>query len=109
MVAGGSFPLPMSSFSDLVRLFLSLSGPVAQWDAAVRLLLATGVTGAGVLPGPAAPFTCLSVMPTPGVSTPDSAASATASPSRCDRARKSSRPERRHRRSSGRERSRSGG
>ena len=29
-VAGGSVPLPKSSFTDLVRLFFSLSGPVAQ-------------------------------------------------------------------------------
>ena len=46
-VAGGSIPLPMSSFPDLVRLFLSLSGPVAQRDAAVgSLLTGAGVTGA---------------------------------------------------------------
>ena len=110
-VAGGSIPLPTSSFPDLVRLFLSLSGPVTQRDAAVgSLLSAAGVTGAWVLPGPAAPVSsaapvaCSSVMPAPGVST-----SATASPGRCERARGSSRPERRRRRSPGRERSRSGG
>ena len=115
-VAGGSIPLPMSYFPDLVRLFLSLSGPVAQRDAAVgSLLSAAGVIGAGVLPGPAAPVTsaapvaCLSVMPAPGVSTPASAASATASPGRCESARESSHPERCRRRSSVRERSRSGG
>ena len=34
-VAGGSIPLPTSSFPDLVWLFLSLSGPVAQRDAAI--------------------------------------------------------------------------
>ena len=46
------------SFPDLVRLFLSLSGPVAQRDAAIgSMLLAAGVTGAGVLPGPATPVT----------------------------------------------------
>ena len=57
-VAGASIPLPMSSFPDLVRLFLSLSGSVAQRDAAVgSLLTAAGVAGAGVLPGPAAPVT----------------------------------------------------
>ena len=102
-VAGGSVLLPTSSFPDLVRLFLSLSGLVAQQDAALRsILLAAGVTGAGVLPGPAAPVTsaapvaCSSAsVPAPGVSTPAGAASATSSPGRCERARESSRPERR--------------
>ena len=86
-VAGGSIPLPTSSFTDLVRLFFSLSGPVAQRDAAVgSLLLAAGVTVVGVLPGPAylvtpaAPVACSSAMPALGVSTPAGAASATASP-----------------------------
>ena len=76
-VTGGSLPLPTSSFPDLVRLFLSLSEPLAQWYAAIGSLLpAAGVTGAGVLPGPtdpvtsAAPVACSSVMPAPGVSTP---------------------------------------
>ena len=86
-VADGSSSLPTSSFSDLIRLFLSLSGPVAKQDAAVGSLLSTaGVTDAGVLNGPtapvtsAAPISCSSAMPAPGVSTPASAASATASP-----------------------------
>ena len=116
-VAGGSIPLPTSSFPDLVRLFLSLSGPVAQQDAAIgSMLSAAGVTGAGVLPCPAAPVTsaapvaCSSAsVPAPGVSTPAGAASATASPGRCEHARESSRPERHRGRSSGRERSSSGG
>ena len=116
-VAGGSIPLPTSSFPDLIRLFLSLSGSVAQRDTLIgSMLSAAGVTGAGVLPGPAAPVTfaapvaCSSAsVPAPGVSTPAGAASATASPGRCENARESSRPERRRRRSSGRERSRSGG
>ena len=107
----------MSSFPDLVRLFLSVSGPVAQRDAAMgSLLTAAGVTGAGVLPSPAAPVTsaapvaCSSAsVPTPGVVTPTGAASATASPGQCEHGRESSRPEKRHRSSSGRERSRSGG
>ena len=92
-VAGGSIPLPTSSF----RLFLSLSGPVAQRDAAVGSLLSVaGVTGTGVLPGPttpvtpAAPVACLSAMPAPGVSTPAGAASATALPSQCECAWESS-------------------
>ena len=80
---------------------------MAQRDAAVgSLLLAAGVTGAGVLPGPAAPVTsaapvaCLSAsVPAPGVVTTAGAASATASPGQCERCR----------RSSGRERSCSGG
>ena len=78
--------------------------------------MAAGVTGAGVLPGTAtpaasaAPVACSSVsVPTPGVMTPAGTASATASPGRCERARESSCPERRGRRLSGRERSRSGG
>ena len=106
-----------SSFPDLVRLFLSLSGSVAQRDAAIgSMLWAAGVTGAGELPGPAAPVTSVahvacssaSVL-APGVSTPIGAATATASPGRCEHARESSRPERHHKCSSGRERSRSGG
>ena len=115
-VASGSTSLPTSSFPDLVRLFLSLSGPVEQRDAVVgSLLSAAGVTSAGVLPGPAAlvtsaaPVACSSAMPAPGVSPPTGAASATTSPGRCERARESSRLERRCRRSSGRERSRSCG
>ena len=77
-------------------------------------LSAAGVTSVGLLPGPAAPLTsatpvvCLSAMSASGVSTPAGAASVTASPGRCEHARESSRPERRSRRSSGRERSRSG-
>ena len=70
-VTGSSLPLPTSSFPDLVRLFLSLSGPLAQRDAAIGSLLpAAGVTGAGVLPGPAARVACSSAMLAPGVSTP---------------------------------------
>ena len=116
MVAGGSSSLPTSSFSDLVRLFLSLFGPVAQRDAAVgSLLSAAGVTGAGVLPGPTAPVTsaapvvCSSAMPALGVSTPTSVASGTTSPGRFENAWESSRPERRRSCSSGRERFRLGG
>ena len=71
----------MFSFLDLVRLFLSLSGPVAQRDGtAGSLLPAAGVTGAGGLPGPAAPVACSSAMPAPDMSTPASAAYVTASP-----------------------------
>ena len=80
------------------------------------LFEAAGVKGAGVLPGPAAsvtsaaPVACSSAsVPAPGVVTPAGAASATASPGRHECARESSRPERRCRRSSGRERSLSGG
>ena len=117
VVEGGSIPLPTSSLLDLVRMFLSLSGSVAQQDAAVVCLLtAAGVTGAGVLPGPATPVTsaapvaCPSAsVPTPGVVTPAGAASATTSPGRCECARESSRPERCRKRSFGRERSRSDG
>ena len=107
----------MPSLLDLARLFLSLSGSLAQRHAAVgSLFTAADVTGAGVLPGPAAPVTSaapvarssLSV-PTPGVVPLADAASATGSPSRHEHARESSHPERRCRCSSGRERSRSGG
>ena len=80
------------------------------------LFPAAVVTGAGVMPGPAAPVTsaapvaCLSTsVPTLGMVTPTSAASATGSPSRHECTRESSHPERRRRRSSGREMSRSGG
>ena len=84
-LAGGSIPPPASSFLDLVRVFLSMSGPMVRRDAAVgSLLLAAGVAGVGVLPGPAAPVTsavpvaCSSVsVPAPGVATPAGVASAT--------------------------------
>ena len=108
-VAGGSSDLPLSSFPDLVRLFLGLSGSVDQRGAVLgSLLSAAGVTGAGGVSAPAAPVTsaapvaCSSAVPAPGVLTPAGAASATASPGRCERACESSCPERR-------ERSRSGG
>ena len=49
-VAGDSIPLSTSSFPDLVRLFLSLLGPLTQWDATIgSLFSAAGVIGAGVL------------------------------------------------------------
>ena len=115
-VAGGSSALPTSSLPDLVRLFLSLSGPVNQRGAVLgSLLSAASVTCAVGLPDPAAsvpsaaPVACSSAMPAPGASTPAGAASATASPGRCERAQEPSRPERRRRWSSGRERSCSGG
>ena len=115
-VAGGSSSLPTSSLPDLVKLFLSLSGPVDQRGAVLgSLLSAAGVTGAGVLPGLAAPVTsaapvaCSPVMTAPGVSTPAGADSATASPSRCERARQASCPGKRRRHVYGRGRSRSGG
>ena len=57
-VAGGSAPLPTPSLQDLARLFFSLSGPFVQWDAVgASLFSAAGVTGAGALPGLAAPVT----------------------------------------------------
>ena len=86
-VAGGSSAPPTSSLPDLVRLFLSLSGPVDQWGVALgSLLLAAAVTGAGGLPAPAAPVppaapvACLSAVPALGASTPAGAASMTALP-----------------------------
>ena len=101
----------MPSLQDLARLFLSLSGPIAQRDAAMGSLFTVAVvTSAGVLPGPvaamtsAAPVVCSSAsVPAPSVVTPAGAASATSSPGRHERARESSRPERRRRCSSGRE------
>ena len=68
----------------------SLTGSLAQWDEDVGSLFeAAGVTGAGVLPGPAAPVTsaapvaCSSAsVPAAGVKTPADAASATALPGR---------------------------
>ena len=69
-----------------------------------------------MLPGPAAPVTsaahvaCLSAsVPAPVVVPPAGAASATVLPGRCERARESSRLEKRRRHSSGRERSHLGG
>ena len=73
------------------------------------------VTGVGCVPAPTAPvptaaaIACLPSVPAPGGSTSACADSATASPGQCERAQESSRTERRHGRSTGRERSRSGG
>ena len=82
-VAGDSIPLSTSSFPDLVRLFLSLLGPLTQWDATIgSLFSAAGVIGAGVLLRPTAPMTSaasvacsFASVPAPGVVTPASAAS----------------------------------
>ena len=116
VAVGGSTALPMSSFPDLVRLVLSLSGSVDQRGAVLgSLLSAAAVTGAGGVPAPtttvtsAAPVACWSTVPAPGGSTPAGAVSVTASPRRCERAQETSCPEKRHRQLSGRERSRSGG
>ena len=95
---------------------LSLSGSLAQWDVVVgSLFSAAGVTGAGVLPGPAAPvmsavpFACSAAsVPTPGVAFPAGAASATGSAGRHELAWESPCSERRRRRSSDREMCRSG-
>ena len=116
-VAGGSIPQLTPSLPDLARLFLSLPVSLAQRDVAMgSLFTAAGVTGAGVLPGPAAlvtsasPVACSSVrVPAPGVMPPADAASVTGSVGRHERARESSRSERRRRHSSDRERSHSGG
>ena len=114
--AGGSTALPTSSFPNLVRLVLSLSGSVDQWGVVLgSLLSAAAVTGAGGVPAPAAtvpsaaPVACSSSVPISGAPTPAGSAPVTTSSSRHERAQKSSRPEKRHRQSSGRERSRSGG
>ena len=87
-VAGSSIPRLTPSLPVLSRLFISLSGSSAQRDAAVgSLFTAAGVTGAGVLPGPAAPMTSMAPVacssasvPAPGVRTPAGAASAPPSP-----------------------------
>ena len=115
-VVGGANALPTSSFPDLVRLVLSLSWSVEQRGVVLGSLLSTAaVTGVGGVPAPSAPvptaaaIACSPSVPTPSGSTSACAASATASHSRCERAQESSRPERRHGRSTGRERSRLGG
>ena len=87
-----------------------------QRDAVVgSLFSAAGVTGAGVLPGSAAPVTsaapseCSSVsVPTPDVVSPVGAASATGSASRHEHSWESPRSERHRRRSSDGKRPRSG-
>ena len=114
-VAGGATTLPASSFPGLVRLVLSLSESVEQRGAVLgSLLMTAAVTGARGVPAPAllvlaaAAVAYSSSVPAPSVSTPGTA-SVTASPGRCERAKESSRPERRRRWSSGRERFRSGG
>ena len=122
--------LPVAPFLASHPLYLTLPGcsslsrSMAQRDAAAgslfsaagSLFSAAGVTVAWVLPGPAAPVTsaapvaCSSAsVPAPGVVTPASAASATASPGRCQLAWESTCPERRCRRSSGGKKSHSGG
>ena len=115
-VAGGATALPTSSFPDLVRLVFSLSGSVEQRGVVLGSLFSSAVvTDAGGVPAPAAPvptaaaISCSPSVPAPGGLTSAGAASATASHGRCERAQESSRPERRHGRSTGRERSRSGG
>ena len=87
MVASDFSGLPTSSFLDLVRLFLGLSGSMDQQGTVLgSLLSAAGVTSAGGVPAPAAPVTsaapvaCSSAVPAPGVLTPTGAASGTASP-----------------------------
>ena len=55
-VADSSLPRPEPSLRDLVRLFFSPLGSCEQWEAvAGSALLAAAVSGAGSLPGPAAP------------------------------------------------------
>ena len=110
-VAPSLLPRPLSRTSS--GCSSACWGPWRSGMRLLGLLKAAGVTSAGVLPGPAAPVTsaapvaCSSVsVPAPGVVPPAGTASATASPGRCERARESSHLERR---SSGRERSRSGG
>ena len=88
-VAGGSSPRPAPSLQDITRLFLSLSGSHDQWDVVSRSAFsATAVSGARVLPGPAAPepsaapSACSSAsVPAPGVGSPTGSASATGSAS----------------------------
>ena len=114
-VAGSSIPRPKPSLQDLARLFLSLLGSHAQWDAIVgSAFSAAGISGAGVLPGPAAPVTsaapsaCSSAsVLAPGVDSPAGAASATSSAGRHERAWESPCSGRRCWRSSIREESRS--
>ena len=105
---GGCTAFPTSSFPDLVRLVLSLSGSAEQRGAVLgSLLSATAVTGAGGVPAPAAPVppavpvACSSAVPAPGALTPAGAACATALPGRCDRAQESSCLEKCRRQSSG--------
>ena len=85
---------------------------VRFWGLICRLLLSL-VLGVCLPPAAtvtsAAPVACLSTVPAPGGSTPAGAASATASPRRCERAQETSCPEKRRRQLSGWERSRSGG
>ena len=115
-VQGSSIPQPKPSLQDLARLFLSLSGSHEQWDAVAgsAFSAATG-SGAGSLPGPAAPVPvaapsmCSSAsVPAPVEGSPAGVASATGSLGRGERSRESSHSERHHRRSSSGERSQSG-
>ena len=114
-VAGSSIPQPKPSLQDLARLFLSLSGSRAQWDAvAGSVFSAASGSGAGSLSGPAAlvpvsvPSVCSSAsVPTPGGGSPAGTASATSSAGQKERSRESSCSERRFRRSYSREKSHS--
>ena len=93
-VVDSSFPRPTPSLQDLARLFFSLSGSRAQWDAVVgSAFSAAGVSSAGMLPGPAAPepsaapSVCPSAsVPAPGVGFPAGAGSATGSACQHERA-----------------------
>ena len=91
-VAGSSIPQLKSSFQDLARLFLSLSGSHEQLD----VFSAATISGAGSLPGLAAPVpvaapsACLSArVSAPGEGSPAGGASTTGSPGRRERSRKS--------------------
>ena len=115
-VAGSSIPQPKPSLQDLARLFLSLSMSREQWNAVVgSAFSAATVSGAGSLPGLAAPVpvaapsACSSAsVSAPGEGSPTSGASATGSPGQREHSRVSSRSEQRCRHSSSEERSQSG-
>ena len=110
-VAGTSIPQPKASLRGLARLFLSLLGFRAQWDVvAGSVFSAAASSGAGSLPGPAAPLpvaassACTSAsVPALGRGSPTSAAFVTGLAGRRELSRESSRSEQHHRRSSSRE------
>ena len=107
-VAGGATALSRTSSGWCSACLGPWNSRVRFWGPFCRLLLSPVSVPAALVPAAAA-VACSSSVPAPGMLTPAGAASATASPGRCERAQESSRPERRRRRSSGQERSRSGG
>ena len=79
-VAGSSTSLSTPSLQDLARLFLSLLEPFLQhYAVGASLFAAAAITGAGALPGPAAPMMSSAPLACTSSSVPASGGMASAS------------------------------